>query len=152
MDLTGDIPLGLYEAPVPKVRWVHSDISLGYQNTYTHTLHLYSLPSHTYTLHTHTLPPPLHTTLSSHSPFFPYPPLLLTSPSSSHSPPHTLPSSIPSSHLPSSPLQCRSLTPEMMTWVARSGRFVFHKDTSLDLQTMVKKINAVKAVPDTPLM
>ena len=46
----------------------------------------------------------------------------------------------------------RSLTPEMMTWVARSGRFVFHKDTSLDLQTMVKKINAVKAIPDTPLM
>jgi len=40
----------------------------------------------------------------------------------------------------------------MMSWVARSERFVFHKDTSLDLQTMVNKINAVKAIPETPLM
>jgi len=40
----------------------------------------------------------------------------------------------------------------MMSWVARSGRFVFHKDTSLDLQTMVNKINAVKDIPETPLM
>lgn len=105
MDLTGDVPLGLYETPVPKVRWVHPQ----HISFYTH-LHSPFLPTHTHTLLT------------------------------------------PSPSPPSSPLHVRSLTPEMMTWIARSGRFVFHKDTSLDLQTMVKKINAVKAIPDTPLM
>lgn len=105
MDLTGDVPLGLYETPVPKVRWVHPQ----HISFYTH-LDSPFLPTHTHTLLT------------------------------------------PSPSPPSSPLHVRSLTPEMMTWIARSGRFVFHKDTSLDLQTMVKKINAVKAIPDTPLM
>ena len=39
----------------------------------------------------------------------------------------------------------------MMGWAAKTGRFVFHKDTSILTSTMISKINAVKAVNDTPL-
>lgn len=45
----------------------------------------------------------------------------------------------------------RSLTPPMLKWIAETGRFVFHKDTSLDTQTMLSKMAAVKSVPSTPL-
>ena len=45
----------------------------------------------------------------------------------------------------------RSLTPAMMTWVAKTGRFVFHKDTSLDIKTMIEKLKAVQAIPGTTL-
>ena len=45
----------------------------------------------------------------------------------------------------------RHLTPAMLKWVAESGRFVFHKDTSLEVDTMLKKMDAVQAVPSTPL-
>ncbi len=45
----------------------------------------------------------------------------------------------------------RSLSPEIMTWLAKTGRFVFHKDTSLHLDTLLDKVRAVRAVPDTPL-
>ena len=45
----------------------------------------------------------------------------------------------------------RNLTPEMLKWVAQSGRFTFHKDTCLQLDRMIEKIEAVKAVPGTPL-
>ena len=44
----------------------------------------------------------------------------------------------------------RSLTPSMMEWAARSGRFVFHKETSLMASTMIDKIKAVKSVSNTP--
>ena len=43
----------------------------------------------------------------------------------------------------------RSLTPSMMKWAAESGRFVFHKDTSILTSTMIDKIKAVKSVNDT---
>jgi len=45
----------------------------------------------------------------------------------------------------------RSLTPLMMEWAARSGRFVFHKDTSILTSTMIEKIKAVKSISNTPL-
>ena len=45
----------------------------------------------------------------------------------------------------------RSLTPSMLKWVAETGRFVFHKDTSLEVETMLKKMDAVQSVPGTPL-
>lgn len=45
----------------------------------------------------------------------------------------------------------RSLTPSMLKWVAETGRFVFHKDTSLQTDTMLKKLDAVKSVQATPL-
>lgn len=45
----------------------------------------------------------------------------------------------------------RSLTPSMLKWIAETGRFVFHKDTSLDTQTMLSKMAAVRSVPSTPL-
>ncbi len=48
-------------------------------------------------------------------------------------------------------LMSRWLTPEMIRWVAGTGRFVFHKDTSLQLDTMISKIRAVQSVPNTPL-
>lgn len=47
--------------------------------------------------------------------------------------------------------ECRSLTPAMMTWVAKTGRFVFHKDTSLNIKTMIEKLKAVQAIPGTTL-
>lgn len=43
----------------------------------------------------------------------------------------------------------RALTPAMMKWVAKSRRFLFHKDTSLKLETMIEKMEAVKSVPET---
>ncbi len=39
----------------------------------------------------------------------------------------------------------------MLTWAAKTGRFVFHKDTSLDISLMVKKLQAVQTVPNTTL-
>ena len=45
----------------------------------------------------------------------------------------------------------RSLTPAMMEWAAISGRFLFHKDTSISTSTMIDKIKAVKSVSGTPL-
>ena len=39
----------------------------------------------------------------------------------------------------------------MLAWIARSGRFVFHKDTSLEVDLMLRKLDAVKSVPNTPL-
>lgn len=45
----------------------------------------------------------------------------------------------------------RSLTPSMLTWVAKTGRFIFHKDTSLVVEVMMDKLRAVKSVPNTPL-
>lgn len=39
----------------------------------------------------------------------------------------------------------------MMTWVAKSDRFVFHKDTSLNIELMIEKIKAVQAIPNTRL-
>ena len=49
------------------------------------------------------------------------------------------------------PINYRSLTPAMMTWVAKSDRFVFHKDTSLNIELMIEKIKAIQAVPNTKL-
>lgn len=46
---------------------------------------------------------------------------------------------------------CRHLTPEMLTWVAKTGRFLFHKDTTLEVPAMLRKLEAVRAVPETPL-
>lgn len=45
----------------------------------------------------------------------------------------------------------RSLTPEMLAWCAGSGRFLFHKDTSVYTDTMLKKLAAVQAVPNNTM-
>ena len=45
----------------------------------------------------------------------------------------------------------RALTPEMLAWCAGSGRFFFHKDTSVDTQVMLSKIAAIKTLPQTNL-
>lgn len=45
----------------------------------------------------------------------------------------------------------RSLTPEIMKWAAGTGRFVFHKDTSLNEAVMLEKLRVVKSVAGTPL-
>lgn len=47
--------------------------------------------------------------------------------------------------------KARHLTPEMLTWVAKTGRFLFHKDTTLEVPAMLRKLEAVRAVPETPL-
>lgn len=47
--------------------------------------------------------------------------------------------------------QVRSLTPEMLSWCAESGRFLFHKDTSVDMDVMLRKLAAVQAVPNNTL-
>ncbi|XP_064392522.1 4-hydroxy-tetrahydrodipicolinate synthase-like [Halichondria panicea] len=47
--------------------------------------------------------------------------------------------------------QARWLTLEMIRWVAGTGRFVFHKDTSLQVDTMLSKLRAAQSVPNTPL-
>ena len=39
----------------------------------------------------------------------------------------------------------------MLAWCANSGRFLFHKDTSLQTDTMLKKLVAVQALPDNPM-
>lgn len=42
----------------------------------------------------------------------------------------------------------RSLTPSMLAWAASTGRFKFHKDTSLSIEVMLEKLRAVQAVKD----
>ncbi len=52
----------------------------------------------------------------------------------------------------------RLLTPDMMRWVAGTGRFVFHKDTCCQTQMLAEKIAAVHGTPlrffnaDTPTL
>ena len=41
----------------------------------------------------------------------------------------------------------RALTPEMLTWCASSGRFLFHKDTSVNTDIMLQKLAAVQRLP-----
>ncbi|MFN9263310.1 MAG: dihydrodipicolinate synthase family protein [Acidobacteriota bacterium] len=38
----------------------------------------------------------------------------------------------------------RLLSPEMMAWAGRTGRFVFHKDTTCELAAVVEKVRAVR--------
>ena len=45
----------------------------------------------------------------------------------------------------------RALTPAMMQWAAKTGRFVFHKDTSLSVGRMLEKLRAIQMVPGTPM-
>ena len=47
--------------------------------------------------------------------------------------------------------KARNLTPDMVRWVAQSGRFNFLKDTSLSVSTLLEKIKAGKSVEGTPL-
>lgn len=47
--------------------------------------------------------------------------------------------------------QVRALTPSMMQWAAKTGRFVFHKDTSLSVDKMLEKLRAVQMTPGTPM-
>lgn len=47
--------------------------------------------------------------------------------------------------------KARHLTPAMVRWIAESGRFTFLKDTSLEVSTLVEKIQAAKSVEGTPL-
>ena len=46
---------------------------------------------------------------------------------------------------------CRWLTPDMVRELAGTGRFVFLKDTSLHIDTMVAKLRAAQSVPNSPL-
>ena len=39
----------------------------------------------------------------------------------------------------------------MLSWCAESGRFLFHKDTSVDMDVMLRKLAAVQAVPNNTL-
>lgn len=41
----------------------------------------------------------------------------------------------------------RLLTPEMMAWAGRTGRFVFHKDTTCELEAVLAKVRAVQGTP-----
>jgi 4-hydroxy-tetrahydrodipicolinate synthase len=41
----------------------------------------------------------------------------------------------------------RLLSPETLGWAARSGRFVFHKDTSCDLAAVTAKVAAARNTP-----
>ena len=41
----------------------------------------------------------------------------------------------------------RALSPEMLAWCAGSGRFLFHKDTSVDTEVMLRKLAAVQSLP-----
>jgi 4-hydroxy-tetrahydrodipicolinate synthase len=41
----------------------------------------------------------------------------------------------------------RALTPEMLAWCAGSGRFLFHKDTSVETDVMLRKLAAVRSLP-----
>lgn len=43
--------------------------------------------------------------------------------------------------------QVRALTPEMLAWCAGSGRFLFHKDTSVNTDIMLHKLKAVQSLP-----
>lgn len=45
----------------------------------------------------------------------------------------------------------RNLTPDMVRWIAQTGRFNFLKDTSVFLSDLQSKIQAAKAVESTPL-
>jgi 4-hydroxy-tetrahydrodipicolinate synthase len=47
--------------------------------------------------------------------------------------------------------KARNLTPAMVRWVAESGRFNFLKDTSLSVDTLVKKIQTAREVEGSPL-
>jgi 4-hydroxy-tetrahydrodipicolinate synthase len=38
----------------------------------------------------------------------------------------------------------RSLTTKILNWAAGTNRFVFHKDTSLDCNTMLEKLETIK--------
>lgn len=41
----------------------------------------------------------------------------------------------------------RLLTPEMMAWAGRTGRFVFHKDTTCEIGAVLAKVRAVQGTP-----
>jgi 4-hydroxy-tetrahydrodipicolinate synthase len=41
----------------------------------------------------------------------------------------------------------RLLSPEMIAWAGRTGRFVFHKDTTCELSAVLAKVRAVQGTP-----